>query len=571
MPGVFVSNKIELSIARDYPYYSYVEGSNNVDGFYVYRKVLDKFQDDKLFRESNKLFVFTDGVCLNLQELLEKYEEEDYFSLIESLYFKEPIFPNVLRGSFSGAIYSKEERKWTFYTNHTGTKPLFYYQNGDMWIVSSSICYIADNLKKNGIPYTLDTNSAYCLMSYGFMIGDDTLIKEVKRLKPGSIIAIDSNNKLVIKQYYRLDNTPNYNLSPEAIMDSMDDLFTKAVKRGFLKDDEYGYEHICQLSGGLDSRYNLWVAHEKLKFKNITAYCFSQSNTLDQKISQKIAAEVGVEYIFKNLDDALFIKDLEESIFINYGLCCSSGQLHWMRCERDFNLKIFGLRHDGILGDVIAGSYCKDDSGYNTPSTPMGNNSRYLIDKTKVDFDKWDNIELFLLYNRGLNGITCSEFVRDTTSPFLDVDFINFCLSIPITIRKEGDGIYHRLLMKKYPAFCKYRWESTNSYLGASKLSIAIAKLKQFGIKYAVLKIINKVFKLHIKNDRGKNWMNPYEYWYESIEELRTFMDSYFENNIKLISEPELKKDMADMYQHVSAREKIQVLTTIMAIKYYFS
>ena len=570
MPGIFVSNNIDLSIARDYPHYSYVEERKNLEGYYIYRKVIDKFMKDKLFSDNEDIFVFTDGVCLNLQELLEEYKRKDYFSLVEFLYSKDSIFPNVLRGSFSGAVFSKKQKKWYFYTNHTGTKPLFYYHNGDMWIVSSSLCYIADNLKENGIPYTLDINSAYCLMSYGFMIGNSTLIQEIKRLTPGSIIVIDENNQLEIKQYYRLDNTPNCNHSSETIMDTMDALFTRAVKRGFMKDDEYGYEHLCQLSGGLDSRYNLWVAHEKLGFRNITAYCFSQSNTLDQTISQKIAADLGIEYLFKNLDDALFIKDLEESIFLNYGLCCSSGQLHWMRCERDFNLGLFGLRHDGILGDVIAGSYCKDDSGYNNPNAPAGNNSRYLIGKTRVDFTNWDNIELFLLCNRGLNGITCSEFIKDTTSPFLDVDFMDYCLSIPITTRKEGDGIYHKLLMKKYPDFCKYKWESTSSYLGASKCSIVFSKVRQYGIKYAVIKIINRTLKLHLRNDRGRNWMNPYEYWYESIKDIGNFMDSYFENNIIFINDPELRRDMTDMYKHVSAREKLQILSAIMAIKYYF-
>ena len=572
MPGFYVSNRYALTKFDDIDYYEYVENSIEDNQYYIYRKVINKFLNDKVIFDSDCYSVLSDGVLLNKNTLQSASNIGCMHDLLISLYEEKHYdFPSILRGSFSGCLHDKRNNEWYFYTNQTGTKPLFYYIDGGAWIVSSSLCYIAESLKENGKKITLNRNSVYNLVSYGFMIGQDTMISEVHKLLPGHGLIINENG-IKIVEYYRLDNTPDTQLSINEIIDKMDSVITRAIDLEYAKDKEYGYSHLAQLSGGLDSRCALWIANKKLGYEDITSYCFSQSQALDQIISQKIASDLGIEYLFKNLDDALFITKLEDSIYMNYGLCCSSGQLHWMPFDRIIGSGVFGLRHTGQLGGTVAGSYSKDENGYNKIDKPLGYNSTFLLHKTHNDFSKYANQELFLLSQRGFNGILCSDFIADTSSPFLDVDVLDFCLKIPLNIRQKENGIYKKLLLERYPEACVYKWEKTNNYLNASKLSVYLSKVGKYGIKTSLALVLNKVFHTSFEISFDKNWMNPYDLWYKKNEKLRHFMDSYLNENIcNSIIDDELKADLLDMYSNTSAREKLQVLTALMAIKYFWA
>lgn len=58
-----------------------------------------------------------------------------------------------------------------------------------------------------------------------------------------------------ITQYYSLDNSHvKQDMTAEDAVELIDRYFRQAVKREFDKDKEYGYEHLVDLSGGLDSR-----------------------------------------------------------------------------------------------------------------------------------------------------------------------------------------------------------------------------------------------------------------------------------------------------------------------------
>ncbi|MDE5780753.1 MAG: hypothetical protein K2I03_04655, partial [Lachnospiraceae bacterium] len=67
-----------------------------------------------------------------------------------------------------------------------------------------------------------------------------------------------------------------------------------------------------------------------------------------------------------------------------------------------------------------------------------------------------------------------------------------------------------------------------------------------------------------------RNGMQPYDYWYNNYKDIKSYMDSYFAEGIKLEGmSDKLKTDMEDMYKSVSAREKIQVLTVLSIVKDY--
>jgi asparagine synthase (glutamine-hydrolysing) len=63
------------------------------------------------------------------------------------------------------------------------------------------------------------------------------------------------------------------------------------------KDDEYGYRYLADLSGGLDSRMNLWVAHE-MQNRHMTVLTYCKEGYLDEIIARAIADHWKDEFLF---------------------------------------------------------------------------------------------------------------------------------------------------------------------------------------------------------------------------------------------------------------------------------
>jgi HAD superfamily phosphatase (TIGR01668 family) len=109
-------------------------------------------------------------------------------------------------------------------------------------------------------------------------------IMKMYNYKPSELVLI--GDQLVNDVYDLSDFKEN------ELIDMLDNRFRKAIQLEYNKDLEYGYKHICELSGGLDSRMSLWIATE-LGFSDITAITYCKSGYLDQQIAEQIESVSG--------------------------------------------------------------------------------------------------------------------------------------------------------------------------------------------------------------------------------------------------------------------------------------
>lgn len=524
-----------------------------------------KFSQDKVFLQDDEYIIIQEGVILNLDTLKKRYQQNSTFQLIKSLYLsKGGDFVKELKGEFSGLIYNLTEKSCYVFTNHTGSKRIFHFHNDTYFIVSSDLGEISHLMDQLGIQKKLNIDASYLLLTCGFMLEDHTLIEDVKRLMPGNYLTLRNNN-LEITNYFHLKNIAKTTDSKEQIIEKMDALFANAVKMEFDKDLAYGYKHMATLSGGLDSRMTVLMAH-KLGYIEQLNFTFSQANYLDEKIAKRIAIDFHHDFVFQSLDYGNYLKEVEECVYLNDGLILYSGSAHVLHATKLLNFKEYGLIHTGMIGDAVIGSFLSKPYGVR-PTVTGGMYSTYLASEIK-DFisqiiDKYPYEELYKFYSRGflgaMNGNYTLDLVSQGVSPFLDVDFLSYCVSIPEDL-KYKQKIYLEWIASKHPEFARYPWEKT----GVSPLKSNNFK-KFLDIRYyqrMSLKLFDKL------SGKMKSGMNPFDYWMSENDSLKNNIETYFSDHIHLLNQYDsLQKNCTKLFNRGNSGEKFQVITLLAAIK----
>lgn len=527
----------------------------------LYSNLDNKFHNDMIKAAKG---YFLEGYILNKKELMGDTKADAWEYTYEKL-IVEDSFPVKLRGSFCGFSFNEDGSK-CFFADHVGSKVLYYYWNKDKFIVSTKLEWIAKVLLHNKVKYHYNEQAARYMLTYGFMLDDSTFISEVKRVLPGGKIVF-TKNKLFIEQYYIFSNKQTVNVSENEAIQMIDTAFRKAVEREFEKDKEYGYKHLVDLSGGLDSRMVTWVAHD-LGYDKQTNFSYCKAGYLDYKISSNIAKDLKHEYYFKSLDDFQWVYEIEEILKLNNGAAVYSGITGGKEFLSNFDKKQFGIEHTGMIGDVIVSCFAKDEiSAYAKPRFGTNQYSNLLNYKfSDKILDKYENQEIFDIYTRGFLGAMSTYAIRqnyfEVASSFLDVDFVETCFKIPVKLRTKHN-IYLKWINKYYKEAANYGWEKWAGVKPKKELAIvrdgvfALRKLKRFFRKLAGYEISDN--------------MNPINYWYANDKQVQVFFEQYYHDiiNIKCFSD-ELRGDIIKLFKEGTASEKTQVLTVLGMAKLYF-
>jgi len=558
------------------------------DGYRVERRTVNKFMDDKIFVDSANLLLVIEGVVLNKKQLIDQYGPgESFESCIRRMYaVSNETFFNQFRGSFSGLLYDKINDTWLIFTNHIGDKQVFYSELNGYLLVGSEMRFMVETLKANNLPVTLNNTGAYLVLTHGFVIEDHTLVNEVKKLSAGHYLKLDKSGLHEI-QYHRFSNQPRKEMTEEEAVEGIDRLFRQAVKRQFDKDLEYGYKHITCLSGGLDSRMTVWVAHQ-MGYTDQLNTTFSQSNYLDFTIAQQIATDLHHDFLFKALDHGNFIRDIDQVTALTYGNANFFGLAHGKSLYDIIDFEPFGIVHTGMIGDAIIGTFFKKNE-YN-PEVKIGEGaySLELIDRL-ADYKfkyEYENEEIFCLYTRAFTGANQGMVVfqehTEAVSPFCDVDFMEFCYSIPLNLR-FNHKIYFDWILQKYPGAADYIWEKKRTKIHAIT-NKEPKYMHLFG--YKVPSVVDEHFLIWLKGSvlrrlglRKKGAkpkteyipnsfsMNPIDYWYNNNEDLRVVLNNYWIKYEKLIDDKDLYSDMNHLFNDCVVLDKLQALSVLSTVK----
>lgn len=559
MPGfIFIKGNIKNNFL-DYKNEKLLVENLEYADIKIQRRTIRKFFNDKIFYQDEDYLIITEGVIFNKFELIKKYQKENFKDTIIEMYKKNrDTFFKEFRGSFSGIFINKKENKNIIYGDQIGSKLIFYYKCEKGIIIASEIKWILEILKINNLDYSLDKVGTYSLLTFGFMLSNFTLFSEIKKIFPGNYLEL-KDDSLIDKVFHRFVRKEMTEYNEKECVEKLDILFKKSTKYQIDKNKEYGYLDLAPLSAGYDTRMmNLQL--KEMGAEEIYNLTYSETDNNDEIIPKILARNWGNHFLFKALDNGKSLFYLDEAMERNMGMVYYAGGAQVYDSFHLLNFDKFGIVHTGMLGDGYPEYSGKYIFGNWVTSKTLLEKLKKLIPNNIYDEDG----EIFTTYTRGFNGMNMGQPLllqeyTESYTPFQDIDWLEYYLTIPQEKRRNR-YIQNIWMKEKFPI---------EASIPINGIKINEFKFNILGKKRTYKELLNYIRKKIIKIER--KGMNPFDYWYKNNNELRKFINNYYEENIfRLNNYPEIKNDVKKLFESKKIIEKIQVLSLLSALKLYF-
>ena len=197
-------------------------------------------------------------------------------------------FLKYLNGMFAIAVHDTKKNKLLLARDHIGIKPLYYTFNNRRIIFGSEIKSILLSKEVNA---NLDVDALGEFLSWEYVPGRATLIKEIKKLEPGHFIEIDLNNPICEPKMYW--DIPFYEVqhnhsTMEDWLERIDAQLKKSTQMQLISDVPLG----AFLSGGVDSSLIVSAMGEAKTF----SIGFDDPTYNELKWARKVADHLGVNH-----------------------------------------------------------------------------------------------------------------------------------------------------------------------------------------------------------------------------------------------------------------------------------
>jgi len=546
-------------VAWDLSQYSHLLARSATFGnIQIEQRTLNKFVEDKPFVETECYAYALEGVVFepttDLAALYEQYGET---------------FMGQLRGSFSGVFYDKKKDLLLLFNDHVGDKLLFFYQD-DLGVAFASDWRVLARALQGRSHLQWNETFAWSMLTYGFSPNQLSPIEGIKRLGVGEYLAVHQQ-KIEVKTFHRFVNT-TCTISLEDAVDRLDVLFRQAVERVLDKNRHYGLDHYMTLSAGLDSRIAVAVARD-MSNDPMHAITYSQRGYYDECIPKQIAEQWNCQSHFVALDGGDYLAPIDSITSQTQGLVNYSGPAQvvygWGNVPHDQ----CGVVLTGMLGDIVINSRSKKDQAMQPQMAAIS--QRWLPSVPALDLERFANHEICYLYVRGFNCANLGtplmvQHYSESYSPFYDVDLLEFCLSLPKSLR-YAYRLYDAWILQRYPEVALW------NHNGVRPIGYYPKQITLFHRTIPIKELPKRVGwylckQLHIydfyKQQMGQS-MNPEDDWLRINPALsQTLQQYYVRNKTQLDFSPKLSHAAEDLFVNGTAMEKFNVLSLLGALRF---
>lgn len=205
-----------------------------------------------------------------------------------------------VRGMFAYLIYDAKKKTLYGARDFFGIKPLYYYQNGDTFIVGSEIKAFLKhpNFKKELNQQAL---KPYLMNQYNDL--SETFFKNVYRFPAGHWFEYH-DNELTTHQYWDAKYDINHDRTEQETIDEIDQTVTDSIEMHNIADVPVG----SFLSEGVDSSYVTAV----LKPKEVFSVNFANGPFDEASVAKELADENGLNFNVETVDGDEAFHDFAE-------------------------------------------------------------------------------------------------------------------------------------------------------------------------------------------------------------------------------------------------------------------
>ena len=442
-------------------------------------------------------------------------------------------------GDFTIVIFDKNNKKLFVINDRYGRRPLYYYNEQDYVGFGSELKSL---LRLPKFKISVSQKSIAEFLTFGYMLGDRTLLSSVRLLPPAGILEYNiPSHDVRVSSYWKLsEHLEPLTGSDSNILDAITYSFCQGVQKQLDKDQEVG----VSLSGGMDSRTLMSVIDPKeYPVKAITV---AIPGSYEEGLAKNIARVTGCKHTFYESGDRLLTSNTvmeltREAIALTDGMRGASysiitvytakklreygfdivmtghaGELAKLDMAYNFSLRgnlpqqwnpttflewSFGRMTKSSLGNIDIKEMFKGEFYDVINDVPRDNLKRVLaeIDPALPVEQKTSYLFLNELFRkRAFYAMAIQRAYAVVRLPFLDDDFIEQVIRTPLRLRKNHN--IHRSIIQRYnPKLLDIPLTDTRMRLDAS----IIEKLTR-GIPYKLLRRLG-LFKQDVAEDYYTN------------------------------------------------------------------
>lgn len=242
---------------------------------------------------SGRWTIVYNGELFNFRELRHELERQgtafrtnsDTEVVLASLIRDEERALEEFRGMFAFLVWDNETGELLGARDHLGVKPLYYSEANGTFVAASELRAV---LAHPSVRAELEPSSVVEYLAFGYVTGDRTLVKGVRKLQPGHALRL-RDGKLSVWEYWDvLPATP-----PTAPEEELRAQLDGAVGAALVSDVPVS----LMLSGGLDSSTIASFAARQTKPADLTAYSVSFGLPDDESAAAaRLAADLGLRH-----------------------------------------------------------------------------------------------------------------------------------------------------------------------------------------------------------------------------------------------------------------------------------
>ena len=443
--------------------------------------------------EELRLVIIFNGVIYNFKELRTKLRKEGYsFSsngdtevILKSYHFYGEKCVQYFDGVFSFCIYDMKNKTFFLSRDRLGIKPLYYKLSGKAFSFSSTMKSMLDYTGREINIKALN----YHFFLHSVVPAPHTLFSNIYKLEPGHSISVNNQGKISKQKYHSFSDIEMINNNnKEDIIDNIDQLLLNSIKKRLLTADvPVG----ILLSGGLDSSLIAAIAHKynlcdvetfSIGFRSISReegdefyYSDLVSNQYSSNHKKIVISD---EELIRNLDNviecmpepmssqdasAFFLLAREVSkkqkvVLSGQGADELFGGYPWykkmsestLETDTDKFMKFYLDRDIKDYEKTIHEDFSSSEDSYDFVSSSMKN----YKDKNLSFLDRLLRFDISCLIVddpiKRVDSMTMS-WGLETRVPFLDLDLVEYFLSVPSKNKIKNNGKYYlKELSKKY-------------------------------------------------------------------------------------------------------------------------